>query len=123
MEEEENPTLRSVAIGGPSTPLPPLFISFALPGKLPSRPLHAQAAPPKQPITALVQWTVDSMLPAISADYMLERTNVYINDCSGQQVADRVVESLSRQSLSYKESEESKVRELKHLRLEDGMQG
>lgn len=104
--EEETPTLRSVAIGGPSS-LPPLSRSFAMPGKLPSRPLHMQGAP-KQPIAASVQWTVDSMLPTISADYMLERTNVYINNISAQQVADRIVESLSRQSLSYKEFDESK---------------
>lgn len=50
------------------------------------------------------------MLPAISADYMLERTNVYINNSSAQQVADRIAESLGRQSLSYKESDERKVR-------------
>eukprot|EP00526_Cylindrotheca_closterium_P018385 CAMPEP_0113642304 /NCGR_PEP_ID=MMETSP0017_2-20120614/22222_1 /TAXON_ID=2856 /ORGANISM="Cylindrotheca closterium" /LENGTH=365 /DNA_ID=CAMNT_0000553717 /DNA_START=18 /DNA_END=1115 /DNA_ORIENTATION=- /assembly_acc=CAM_ASM_000147 len=103
--EEERPKLRSVAIGAPTTSLPPLSRSFAMPSKLPSRPLHVQAAP-KQPITASVQWTVDSMLPAISADYMLERTNVYINNSSAQQVADRITECLSCQSLSYKESDE-----------------
>ncbi|CAJ1964963.1 unnamed protein product [Cylindrotheca closterium] len=108
--EEETPTLRSIAIGGP-TALPPLSRSFALPGKLPSRPLHhheqAAAAAPQQPIS-VQHWTVDSMLPAISADYMLERTNVYVNNSSAQQVADRIVECLSRQSLSYKESDENK---------------
>ncbi|KAL3930629.1 MAG: hypothetical protein SGBAC_011680 [Bacillariaceae sp.] len=107
--EEESPTLRSVAISGP-TSLPPLSIAFALPGKLPSRPLHVQVAAPKSKSISAAsgQWTVDSMLPAISADYMLERTNVYINKSSAQQVADRIAESLGRQSLSYKESDARK---------------
>jgi len=63
----------------------------------------------RQPATSSsVQWTVDAILPAISADYMLERTNVYIPNSSSQVVADRIVESLRNQSLSYKESEERK---------------
>ena len=106
--EEETPTLRSIAIGGPRTTLPPLSRSFPLPGKLPSRPLHVQSSP--KPAIAGTPWTVDAILPAISADYMLERTNVYINNSSSQQVADRIVASLSSQSISYKKNEETKVR-------------
>lgn len=104
--EEETPKLRSVSVGGPAT-LPPLSRSFAFPGKLPSRPLHVQQEAPKP--TLPLEWTVDAILPAISADYMLERTNVYIPNSSSQVVADRIVESLRNQSLSYKESEERKV--------------
>ena len=109
MMEEETPQLRSasVGVGGPRT-LPPLSRAFGLPAKLPSRPLHAQV----QTAKPLTQWSVDSILPTISADYMLERSNVYIHNSSPQQVADRVVACLASQSLSYQQQqeEEQKVR-------------
>lgn len=104
MMEEETPQLRSasVSVGGPRT-LPPLSRAFGLPAKLASRPLHAQVVPTAKPLT---QWSVDSILPTISADYMLERSNVYIHNSSSQQVADRIVACLASQSLSYQQQQE-----------------
>jgi len=99
--KEETPSLRSIAIGAPTGVLP--LHRIAPVGKLPSRPLHRPQA-----ASASLSWTVDSILPAISADYMLERTNVYISSSSSQAVADRIVESLSRQSIAYQESDERK---------------
>jgi hypothetical protein len=104
---EETPMLRSVKIGSLST-LPPLSKSFASPLKF-QQPAHQKVLSAKQSTPVSSQaWNVDEQLPALQADYVLERTNVYVNNSTSQEVADRISKSLKTESISSRVSEEKK---------------
>lgn len=98
---EEIPSLRSVKFGSLAQPLPQLSRSFARPAKLGH--IERPSVGVKQPLTTSVArcaWTVDELLPSIPAEYMLERSNVYVNNSSAEQVADRITNTLCSNSIT-----------------------
>jgi hypothetical protein len=89
---------------------PPMPRSFSI---APPKPLRRSSVEPiskSQQSAALVQvWRVDELvsLPAI---YPLERTNVYVDNSTAQEVADRICECLRIESISVTFDEENKNR-------------
>lgn len=105
---EETPTLRSIKIGSLSAP-PPLSRSFASPLKFQQQQEPAFKANVNASDAEACSWSVDEQLPSLEADYVLERTNVYVSNTTAQDVADRISNSLKVNSIAAKVSEDNKV--------------
>lgn len=109
--EEETPQLRSVKIGSLTAP-PSLSRSFVSPIKLQEQSSCSHASVVVTDATqslSSIHWSVDDHLPALPADYMLERSNVYINDCNSQEVADRITSALKVESIASSVCPDEKV--------------
>lgn len=99
---EDTPEYRSIMIR-PLT-APPQPRSFAS-----LRPVKTQPrVETKEPSITSATWKV-SNLPALSAFYILERTNVYV-ESSSQEVANRICNCLRLESIATTFDEEDKVR-------------
>ena len=105
---EETPELRSVKIGTLSS-IPPLSRSFVRPTKQISLQLSHQSILEKQSPNQSFEWTVEEQLPSLPADYVLERTSVYVESSTSQEVANRISRSLRLESLAAKASAEENV--------------
>jgi hypothetical protein len=106
---EDTPQYRSVMLAPSMAPPMPRSFSIA-----PPKPLRRSSVEPKisksQQSAAPVQvWRVNELvsLPEI---YPLERTNVYVDNSSAQEVADCICECLRIESISATFDEENKVR-------------
>ena len=113
--EEETPQLRSVKIGS-LTALPPLSRSFGR-NKLKQQQQQHQSTPvvgkqqtSKQQNVPTTQWIVDDKLPFLPANYMLERSHVYVENSTSQQVANRITSCLREESIASNILQDEKVR-------------
>jgi hypothetical protein len=89
---------------------PPMPRSFSIaPSKPLRRPAVEQISKSQQSTAPVQVWRINELvsLPAI---YPLERTNVYVDNSAGQDVADRICECLRIESISATFDEENKVR-------------
>eukprot|EP00980_Cylindrotheca_fusiformis_P005410 scaffold1157_cov122-Cylindrotheca_fusiformis.AAC.2 len=111
---EEAPWLRSVKFGSLSQPLPSPSAPFALPPKLghlqrPSFGVKQSFSPAVSSSINNTNWVVDDFLPSIPSNYRLERSNVYVNNCTPSQVASRIMNSLNSHSIATTILETEKV--------------
>jgi hypothetical protein len=107
---EETPVLRSIKIGSQSEPLPPVSRAFTRQTKFRQIQLASNGGA-KQPLISVScgAWTVDELLPSIPVAYILERSNVYVNNSTAQKVADRISDTLRAHSIATRASETAKV--------------
>jgi hypothetical protein len=97
---EDTPQYMSVMMSPLSAP--PMPRSFARQTKV--QPMQKV----KEPTLSVAVWTV-SNLPALPAEHLLERTNVYV-DCNSQEVADRICNCLRLKSIAAIADNNDKVR-------------